>query len=154
MIVGLVVLLAAPLARAAAKDEDVLRKMQDDFAAAWAKDDAKALAGFFADDGDLVNPVGRMAKGRAEIEKLFSDEHSGPLKGTKIAASGCTVRLVKTDVGITSCNFEVTGGNGPDGKPMALKGMYTLVSVKKDGKWWITAGRAMTPPPAPPAAPK
>jgi len=49
-------------------DEAGIRATDEVFAAAWNKHDAKAMAATWAKDGDLVNPFGRVAKGRAEVE--------------------------------------------------------------------------------------
>jgi uncharacterized protein (TIGR02246 family) len=40
---------------------------------AWNKQDAKAYAALFTEDGDCVNVVGWWWKGRAEIEKKLTD---------------------------------------------------------------------------------
>src|SRR5438874_448023 len=65
-------------ARADQKEEDAaIHKRHDEWTVAWDKHDPKLLASFWAEDGDLINPWGRHAKGPAEIEKLFTDEHTG-----------------------------------------------------------------------------
>ena len=149
VIAGLFVILVAPLAVAQsqgrAKDEEAIKKVFTDFGAAWAKDDAKGMASFWTEDGDLINPAGRVANGRAEVEKLFEDEHASTFKGTQITFSGGTVRFVKSGVAIYTVNWEVPGAHGPDGKEMTLKGVVTSVMVKKNGKWWTLAVRAVTP---------
>jgi uncharacterized protein (TIGR02246 family) len=137
-------------------DTTTILEVHERFAAAWNKDDAKAMAAMFADDADLINPLGRRAKGKAEIEALYADEHAGAFKGSKFS-SDCKsgVRVVKPGVAVVTCSFEVTGGTLPDGKPMpALKGLYTATMLKAKTKWLVVAGRPMIPfvPPAP--APK
>ena len=127
--------------------EAAILKVHEQLAEAWNKDDAKGMAAGFADDADLINPLGRVAKGKAEIEKLYQDEHRGVFKGSHFA-SECKagVHVVKPDVAIVTCSFEVTGGTLPDGKPMpAMKGIYTATMVKAKNRWQIVAGRPMIP---------
>src|SRR3954469_12260419 len=70
-------------ARADQKEEDAaIQKRHDEWSAAWNKHDPKLMAGFFVADGDLINPFGRHAHGSMEIEKLFTDEQTGPMAGT------------------------------------------------------------------------
>src|SRR5262245_57701889 len=132
--------------------EAAILKVHEQFAENWDKHDAKAMASMFADDADLINPLGRVAKGKAEIEKLYQAEHAGAFKGSHFT-SDCKsgVRVVKPDVAIVTCSFEVTGGTLPDGKPMpAMKGLYTATMVKTKNRWQVVAGRPMIPfaPPA------
>ena len=54
--------------------EKEVRAVEDAFVAAWNKHDTKALAAGWAPDGDLINPFGRWAKGRAEVEKLLGEQ--------------------------------------------------------------------------------
>jgi uncharacterized protein (TIGR02246 family) len=127
--------------------EAAILKVHEQFAENWNKDDAKAMASMFADDADLISPLGRVAKGKAEIEKLYQDEHAGPFKGSRFT-SDCKsgVRLIKSDVAVVTCSFEVTGGTLPDGKAMpAMKGLYTATMVKAKGRWQVVAGRPMIP---------
>src|SRR5438477_13051863 len=108
---------------AAGKDEDAIRKVQDDFVAAWGKPDAgKNLAAMFAEDGDLVNPIGQEADGRAAVEKLLTNEQTTVFKGSTLTLTPGKPRMVKPDVAICEGSYEVAGAHMPDGKPMAQKG--------------------------------
>ena len=60
-----------------AKEEAALQKNAEAFIEAFNKGDAKALAAFLTDDGDMVDQDGHQFKGRKAIEedyeKLFAD---------------------------------------------------------------------------------
>ena len=135
-----------------AAGESAIRKLSADFAAAWAKDDAKAMASFWAPDGDLINPWLRVAKGPAEIEKLFQDEHSTIFKGTTYGLKVTGVRFLGSDVAIGDWESTITGMKGPDGSvlPPMPPHHVTLVLQRKAGKWWIEAARPVIAPPPPP----
>jgi uncharacterized protein (TIGR02246 family) len=128
-------------------DDAAILKVHEDFAAAWNKHDYKAMAGIFADDADLINPLGAMAKGKAEIEKLYMGEQTTAFKSSHFT-SDCKagVRMVKPDVAVVTCSFVVTDGKLPDGKAMpALKGIYTATMIQSKAKWQVVAGRPMIP---------
>ena len=149
LIANILILWALPAGVAGAKaqtsDETAIRKVFADFAEAWGRDDAKSMASHWADDGDLINPTGRRANGRAEIEKLFTDEHATLFKGTHITFSEGTIRFAKPDVAVPTSDYEVPGAHPPNGAEMTMKGIVTSVMVKKNGKWWILSTRPMVP---------
>ena len=149
----LVLMLALVLA-AGDKDKDAVSKTAQDFADAWNKHDAKAMTAYFTDDGDLINPMGRHAKGKAEIEKLFQDEQSTVFKNSQFTATCAPddIKMIKPDVAVMTCNWEASGAKTPDGKTMTPKGMVTVVVVKKGGKWMWMVARPMVPPQMPAGA--
>jgi uncharacterized protein (TIGR02246 family) len=147
MVTMTTILMATSSAAFAGGAEDAILKVHEEFAANWDKDDYKAMASMFADDADLINPLGRVAKGKAEIEALYKDEHSTTFKGSHFA-SDCKagVRVLKPDVAVVTCAFEITDAKLPDGKPMpSLKGLYTATMVKSKAKWRVVVGRPMIP---------
>ena len=137
-------------------DETAIRKSTTDFVAAWNHQDAKAMAAVFSDDADLINPSGRVAKGHAEIEKLFTDEHTTVMRSSTFSIGKVDVRLLTPDVAISEYTTDVSGMLDPDGKALPpLKVHVLMVSQKKNGKWWPTLARPhayLPTPPAPPAA--
>jgi len=133
--------------------EAQVRARCQEFAAAWNRHDAKAMAGFWAPDGDLINPSGRMAKGRADVEKLFTDEQAGVMKGTTFTITGMTVRLLEPDIAVTDWDVEISGMQSPDGTAVpVLKAHVNSVMTKKSGQWWVFAGRPVIYQPAPASA--
>ena len=134
-----------------AASEAAIRKLSADFAAAWAKDDAKAMASLWAPDGDLINPWLRVAKGPAEIEKLLQEEHSTVFKGTTYGLKVTGVRFLGADVAIADWDSTISGMKGPDGSAMPpMPHHVTVVVQRKAGKWWIEAARPVIAPPPPP----
>jgi uncharacterized protein (TIGR02246 family) len=138
-----------PALATAQDDEAAIRKLSNDFFAAWNRHDTNAMAATFAEDGDIINPFGRVAKGRAEIEKLFTDEHAGPFKGTTYTAT-VSVRMLAPTVAIGDWDSEVTGMHDPAGKPLPPFNHHVAAAyVKKDGHWLAVVARpyAFLPPP-------
>jgi len=145
----------APALRAdSAADVRAISDRGHEFVAAWDKDDAKAMAGIFSPEGDLINPFGRVAKGRAEIEKLFTDEHASFMKGTTFKVTHEVARVVGGEVGILDWDVDVLGLKAADGSPAPpFKNHVTIVLAKRGGTWWAEAARPVVYVP-PPGAPK
>jgi uncharacterized protein (TIGR02246 family) len=135
--------------------EAQIRQLADDFAAAWNKHDPMAMAYLWSANGDLINPAGRKAKSLTEIQKLFQDEHNGPLKNSTFAVTGLSIRYLDSTLALVDEDAEISGVANPDGSTMTLKPHVFNVLRKSAGKWWIVSARAYsyTPPPPPPAPP-
>jgi len=146
-VVALACALALP-AWAQAKDP-ALDKLAADWAAAFAKGDAKTLASFYTENAVRMTPEAGTVVGRAAIEKEFAANIAGPWKGAKIAIKLGSTRPVGTDIAVNEGTWEVSGATGPDGKPMSLKGNYLNTIVKKGGVWMIASNAAAPPAPAP-----
>ena len=153
LLLALLTICPAP-AQAQQSDEDAaIRKRHDEWCDAWNKHDAKAMAAFWVEGGDLINPFGRKAKGTAEIEKLFTDEQSGPMAGTTYSGTVESIRYIG-DVAIVDVEGEITGMKAPDGTAApAFKHHVTWIARKVDGKWMAECARAFVHLPAPGSAP-
>lgn len=137
------------LAQAEAQAKDpALDKLAADWTAAFAKGDAKALAGFYTDDAVRVSQEGGTAIGRAAIEKEFAKNFAGPWKGATIAINVGSHHPVGTDIAVNEGTWKVSG-TGPDGKPMTIDGYYLNTIVKKAGAWVIAGNAAVPRAPAP-----
>jgi uncharacterized protein (TIGR02246 family) len=155
-------LLAVPAVRAQDHTEDdaAIHKRNDEFSDAWNKHDPKAMAACWTADGDLINPFGRHAKGTAEIEKLFTEEQTGPMAGTTYAGTIESIRYIgagENVVAIVDVAGEITGMKGADGTAMpAFKHHVTYIARKVDGKWMDEGARAFAyvPKPGPKGASK
>lgn len=130
--------------------EAAIRASDKAFAAAWNKHDTKAMAASWATDGDLINPRGRVAKGRAEIEKLLQDEHTTAFKQSTYKPGAMSVRFIKPDIAVAETDTEISGITNPDGTSAPAMNVHIIrVVQKKDGKWWTVTARPVIYPPAP-----
>ena len=142
-------LLASQTARADQKEDSAIHKRHDEWVAAWNKHDPKLLAAFWVADGDLINPFGRHAKGAAEIEKVFADEHGGKMANTTYSGQIESIRYLGKNVALVDVAGEITGMKGTDGAVMpSFKHHVTWIAEKKDGKWFAVGARAFVPLPA------
>lgn len=141
-IASLISILALATAARAAETEDAVKKCVNDFTDAWNQHDAKKMAAHWAEDGDVINPFGRVAKGRAEVEQLFSDEQQGVMKDTTHQMTVTSVRKLGDDAAVVDCDSVITGMTGRDGNAMPPFKLHVLLVVTmKDGQSQIIAAR-------------
>jgi uncharacterized protein (TIGR02246 family) len=141
VIIALELLLASPPpARATSAEtgaqEDALMNNAKAFVDVFEKGDAKAVAAFWAEDGDYVDLTGRHLQGRPVIENTFKDFFAEN-KGLKLRIEVNSVRFVTPDVAIEDGTTSVIS---PDGTPPS-QARYTNVHVKKDGQWLLQSVR-------------
>lgn len=113
-----------PAAEPSVKLPPDLARVLTDYEAAWAKRDAAALAGLFAEDGFVLPNGGTPVRGRAAIQKHYTG-HGGPLslRAVAYAAEG--------GVGYILGGYTDTAGKPDTGK-------FTLTLKKSpDGHWLI-----------------
>jgi uncharacterized protein (TIGR02246 family) len=133
---------AATMARGAA-DEQPIKDRLNEFQAAWNKDDAKAMAEVFTEDGSLVNPFGDSATSRAEIEKIFTEEHAHPFKGSTYSFTDVKIQWVSDELAVVDLNGNISGVKAADGSAAPdCPHHVTWTMIKKDGKWMGAAARA------------
>lgn len=125
-------------ATAAAKEQITQRSAA--YAAAWAKQDAKALAAFYSEEADLVIASGESFRTRTGLEQAMQEWFGGILKDTTFAETIEKVRLIRKDVAIVDSDVQIKGLNGDD-----AAGHFHLVSVlaKQDGQWFRETTRAI-----------
>src|SRR5262249_46143136 len=125
------------------KEEAALQKKAEAFVEAFHKGDAKALAAFWAPEGDYTDQAGNHFRGRAAIEKAFQGLFADH-KGLKVRIESLSLRFLTPDVAIEDGTSEVFS---PDGSPPS-RARFTIVHVKKDGQWHLGSVRdaAFAPP--------
>ena len=124
------------------------------FGAAWNKSDAEAMAQFWSPDGDLINPFGRVAKGRPAVMALLKDEHAMTFKGSKFSEKVNSVRTIGDGtIALTDSEVTITGGHNQDGTDMAPMVLHCSIVMQQasSGAWMYESARpyAFMTPPAP-----
>jgi len=145
-LVGLVVLFGASTwadDKGNAAEEKALKKRAEDFIAAFNGGDAKALAGFWTEDGDYVDQAGHTLSGRKAIQQAFEQQFAAA-KGAKLHIDATSLRFVKPDLAIEDGTTELDYGN--DAPPTGAR--YTAVHVRQNGQWYLASVRdaVLVPP--------
>jgi len=60
----------------------------------WNTNDGTAFAGFFTEDGSLINPFGERADGRAALTAMYTEYFGGMLHGTTTSINLTTLRAI------------------------------------------------------------
>jgi len=125
-------------APAGARDADVaaITKSSVDFAAAFAKGDAKAVAALWTEQGESEDANGDVAQGREAIEKAFAETFKDTAHG-KLEVEIQSVRFPSRDSAIEEGFLRHT----PAGPGLPSSTLYTATHVREDGKWLISASR-------------
>jgi uncharacterized protein (TIGR02246 family) len=109
------------------------------------------MAAEWAEDGDLINPVGQAAKGRGEIEKFFAHELATMTKGSSFKVTAFSARMVGADLALEDIEVEITGGTmAPDPAKPARDRVFAV--AKKQGSHWHWLALRAWPANPPPAA--
>jgi len=125
-----------------AQDIRTIERRIADFVTAWNKHDPARMALLWHDDGDLINPFGRIAKGRDQVLQLLRDEHSGLTKNCTNQFNITSIRLATDDVAVVDIESTMIGMRDADGKGMPpFKPHVLLVLSKKDGEWGVVSAR-------------
>ncbi len=151
---GLAAAVPTPAQAAKPATKAAIEHLGSEFVAAWNAHDAKKMAAVWTADGDLINPFGQKASGRAAIEKFFEAEQAGVMKGTTYKIESTSIRELDKNTAFADWESVVTGMTGPDGKPAPpFRHHVSIVYVMKGGHWGAAAVRAYSfpTPPAPPA---
>jgi uncharacterized protein (TIGR02246 family) len=122
----------------ASADETAIEKAAHDFAQAYNRHDAKAIAGLFSADAEFVEQDGTTLSGRAAIETALADTFTENPKAA-ISITIDSIRMLTPQVAIER------GATTwfPDGQTATSRSPYTAVHVKRDGRWLIAGGRAL-----------
>lgn len=145
---------AAPTEKKPANDEAGILKAANSFFSAWNQHDVKAMLAFWGDDATLINPMGRAAHGKAEIEALLSDEQSTVFKTSTAKLQELKVSR-SLGAGMAFCDGEMTvdGAVAPDGSVLPQMRVHLAMLMEKKGSdWKVADGRPysfLQPPPAP-----
>lgn len=147
---------AASTAKKADTPDAAILKAEQAFFAAWNQHDVKGMAACWADDATLINPAGRAAHGKAEIEKLFADEQSTMFKASTANLVGVKVtRSLGSNMVFCDGDVTVDGALAPDGTAMPQSKVHmAMIMTKKGSSWLMLEGRPYMFVPMPEATAK
>lgn len=117
-------------------DEQAIRTNVEGFVKAYNAGDAKAAAAFFAPDGQVITEDGDTIEGREAIEQGFNEIFDESPE-TQMEVTVESIRFIGSDIAMEVGSTKETAAPGetPD------YGRYTVLHVKRDGKWLMAAAR-------------
>lgn len=126
---------AAPAA-ARSDDERAIREAIDAFAQAFARGDARAIAGLFTEEGEAIDPEGATIKGRAAIEEHFA-QRLGGASGDRLETTVETVSILAPGVARVAGRTQLRPADGS----VPLGGRFSSIVVRRDGRWLLAIAR-------------
>jgi uncharacterized protein (TIGR02246 family) len=116
--------------------EKQIRKIDQQWVAAVAKKDPKAIAKFYAADGAILAPGAPIAQGRDAIEKAWAGFVG--LKDFSLTFDPTKISVAKAgdmayEVGVYMLSFKTDKG------PVQEKGKYVVVWKKSGNTWKVAA---------------
>jgi uncharacterized protein (TIGR02246 family) len=121
-------------------DESAVRNVLAEYTVSWNRHDTAALGRLFTENCDYVNIAGVHWKGVQEIVQRHAELFQNRLKTAVETLTGAEVRFSAPDVALVHATWDVTGWSHPTGEAVpVLKEITTMVMVKTNGKWLITA---------------
>jgi uncharacterized protein (TIGR02246 family) len=118
------------------EDETAIRANIVRFAKAYNAGDAKAIAALFTPDGEVEGKEGDVTEGRDAIAQTFADLFTAT-PGKQIEVTVESIRFIGNDLAIeTGTTKETAGRNEPPEYDR-----YTVLHVKRDGKWQMAFAR-------------
>lgn len=123
-------------------DEAAIRANVEKFMKAYNAGDAKAIAALFTPDGVIINKDGDESRGQEAIAATFKEILAEtPKKQLEVFVE--SIRFVDANVAVeTGTTKETSAANEP---PEIDR--YTVLHVKRDGKWFMALARDEEGPP-------
>ncbi len=135
------------IAQAQSQEEKAIQEVVTNFESAFNQKDAKAIARFWAKDGDFVTYQGELLHGHQELENYFQTTFVQFYQTAKNQLFPPTVRFLKPDVAAVDVKWEVTGRTDTDGKALpTMKGIMVWTMTKENGRWLIKIMHNVTLP--------
>ena len=124
----------APASREA--DDAAIRSAVAAFGKAYNAHDAKAAAALFGPDAKIVVEDDNVVEGREEIEQLFAEIFADEPQ-SQIEVNIASIKFLGSDLAIETGSTKTTAAPGETPE----YGRYTVLHVKRDGKWLIGLAR-------------
>ena len=134
------------LAQNRAKDTTTINKQIDAMIYSWNNHNYDDLKNYTTENTDWVNVVGMWWKGQKESQYAHQAYHNTIFKTTIMEKKSVAIRFITKDVAIAhvvlhSYDSDPHPALLPDGKkPVPADALATLVFVKQNRKWLMTAG--------------
>jgi uncharacterized protein (TIGR02246 family) len=123
-------------------DEAAIRANIAQFVKAYNAGDAKAVAALFTPDGQTVDKEGNEAKGREEIAQNFGELFAAmPKRRLEVFVE--SLRFIGADLAVEVGTTKETAAPGEPPE----SDRYTVLHVKRDGKWQMALARDEEGPP-------
>jgi len=123
---------------AVSEDEQQIRRAVVAFVDQYNAHKAEETAALFAADARMVFRDGTEVNGRPEITQAFARAFAASPKAA-ISVVVDSIRFLTPDVAVEEGSTSLF----PDGDTLAARGRYTVVHLKRDGRWLMQSARVV-----------
>ncbi len=128
---------AAPVTRS--EDEKAVRAANEAFAQAFQKNDAKAIASLFTEDGEAIDAEGLAIQGRRALEDHYAARFADS-PGIKIEPTIESIKVIAPGVVRETGRTQVVTSDGET----ADAGKFAAIYVKNNGQWLLASVREIS----------
>ncbi len=128
--------------RKISEDEAAVRKSAAEFAEAFNKGDAKAVAAFWAKEGEFIGADDKPVKGRKAIEKSY-EEFLAKNPKAKLEVQIESVRVIGRHTALEEGSLRL---RSPGKEPTESR--YSVLHIREDDQWKMASVREWVPDPA------
>jgi len=122
-------------------DEQAIKNQLQAFLTSWNNHNFSDMKNYTTEDVEWVNVVGMRWKGRKEVQFAHQAYHNTMFKNVPLEQKQATVRFITPDVAVAHVVWYYGEFTTPDGSKQGnTDDIATMVYVKKNGKWLLTAG--------------
>jgi len=128
-------------------EEKAIRTTVQQITQNWVNHKFSDMATYTTPDVSWVNIVGMWWQGRSEVQQAHQQIFDAMFKGVSFTPREPTIRLVTPEVAVVNMYCGVGAFYPPDGvnrgnnKEGDNQDLLTLVMVKRNGRWLLTAGQ-------------
>jgi uncharacterized protein (TIGR02246 family) len=112
-----------------------LARTWTEFGAAFNRQDLRAIADFFEEDGTIVGLTGVRGDGRPGVEKVLSLALERIFRGTASTFTIESVRKIGRELVLVDVEHSAQGARMPDGSQGTRK-IHVVALARKRGKGW------------------
>ena len=126
------------------EDQQAVLQLAREMDRRWNQRDAKAFADLFVEDGDFRIYTSAWLKDKASIEAFWKNEvFPGLTESMRHEITTTRVRFLSKDVAIGDGILRLVDGSEMQERVLVER-EGTLILVKKDARWYISAARLAT----------
>lgn len=123
-------------------DKKEIKEQINAFFTSWNSHNFSDMKNYTTEDVDWVNVVGMWWKGRKQVQFAHEAYHKTMFKDVPLQQKESEIRFITPDVAVVHLVSFYGEFTTPDGsKSGNTNDLATLVFLKKNGKWLITAGQ-------------